>query len=289
MTIRLTALFRAARLLCHLTYGTLLAMIYPLFRLPARQTILKRWSAELLGILHVRLEITGLPASSGGQQGSLLVANHISWLDVLAINAVRPSCFIAKSEVSGWPLIGMLGRRTRTIFIERDIRRDTVRINRQTGGMLDEGECVVLFPEGTSTDGTQLRHFHSSLFQSALDCKAAIQPVAIRYHDGTGRHCNDAVFIGDMNFFQSLQNVLSSPSLHVTVVLLAPLDCAGKNRRILAAEAQAAVGATLEEQHMASNRPAATGASPIPPRTVFQSAYSLLLDPIFKFRKRHSG
>ena len=285
MISRFTALFRAARLLCHLAYGMLLSVVYPGFRLPTRQTILKRWSAELLEILHVRLEITGHPAPPC-RQGSLLVANHISWLDVFAINAAKPSCFIAKSEVDSWPLIGMLCRRTRTVFIERDIRRDTVRINRQVGGMLSEGEQVVLFPEGTSTDGTQLRHFHSSLFQSAIDYKAAIQPVALHYHDGSGKHCDDAAFIGDMNFFQSLHKVLSSPSLHVTLVLLAPLACEGKNRRILAADAQATVNAALEAQAVHST---ATETSRPPPRTVFRSTYSLLLDPIFKFRKRHSN
>ena len=285
MTSRIAALFRAIRLACHLAYGSSLAMVYPLFRLPTRQAILKRWSAELLEILHIRLEISRHPACLL-EQGAFMVADHISWLDIFAINAVKPSCFIAKSEVNGWPLIGMLCRRTRTIFIERDIRRDTVRINRQVGAMLEEEECVVLFPEGTSTDGTQVRHFHSSLFQSAVDRKTAIQPVAIRYHDGTGRHCSDAAFIGDMNFFQSLRKVLFSPSLHVTLTLPAPLACAGKNRRMLAVEAQTAVSLALEQhtEHAAGTLPAGS-----PARMAFHSAYSLLLDPVFKLRKRHTG
>jgi len=285
MTSRIAALFRTARLICHLAYGSSLAMIYPLFGLSARQAILKRWSAELLEILHVRLEIFRHPACLL-EQGAFMAANHISWLDIFSINAVKPSCFIAKSEVNDWPLIGMLCRRTRTIFIERDIRRDTVRINHQVGVMLGEDECIVLFPEGTSTDGTQVRHFHSSLFQSAVDRKAAIQPVAIRYHDETGRHCSDAAFIGDMNFLQSLRQVLLSPSLHVTMILPAPLACAGKNRRILAAEAQTAVSLALEQhtEHAAGALPAGS-----PARRACHSAYSLLLDPVFKLRKRHTG
>lgn len=286
MHTQVTALFRAIRLVCHLAYGSSLAIIYPLFRLPARQAILKRWSAELLEILHVRLEISGNPAGSP-TQGAFLVANHISWLDVFAINAARPSCFIAKSEVKTWPLIGMLCRRTRTIFIDRDIRRDTVRINRQAGGMLEEGEWIVLFPEGTSTDGKQVRHFHASLFQSAIDCEAIIQPVAVYYHDGTGKHCSDAAFIGDMNFLESLRQVLFSPSLHVTLTLLAPLACADKNRRILAAEAQTAVGNALA-QH-AKHAADALADNPSARRTAFHSAYSLLLDPVFKLRKRHTS
>ena len=204
---------------------------------------------------------------------------------MFAINAVQPSCFIAKSEVNGWPLIGMLCRRTQTIFIERDIRRDTMRINSQAGAQLDIGEDVVLFPEGTSTDGTQVRHFHSSLFQSAIDRKTTVQPIVIRYHDGSGNHSNDAAFIGDMNFMESLQNVLSSPSLHVTLTLLAPLATQETNRRVLAAETQAVISTALAEQHAALH----ATSSRTPGRTIFRSAYSLLLDPVFKFRKRHSG
>lgn len=280
------ALFRAIRLGCHLVYGALLATTYPRFPQTIRQSILKRWSDELLKILHVRLEIAG-----HGQTlvGTMLIANHVSWLDVFAINTISPSCFIAKSEVRDWPLLGMLCRQARTVFIDRNLRRDTLHINRQISELIANGECVALFPEGTSTDGSQIRHFHSSLFQSAIDCEAAIQPVAIRYHDGSGKPCNDAAFIDDMSFIRSLINILLSRSLHATLVLLPALSCAGENRRTLASKAQTAIGAALQEQ---SDRPYSSppaALSPIPSTTTAQSAYSLLLDPIFKLRKRYPG
>lgn len=288
MTALMTALFRGVRLACHLAYGTLLAGIYPLFSLPARQRILRRWSAELLAILHIQMEIAG-QVSALHKRGTLIVSNHISWLDVFAINTIRPACFIAKSEVRDWPLLGLLCRRARTIFIERDIRRDTLRSSRLIGAMLNEGEYVSLFPEGTSTDGTRLKHFHSSLFQSAIDSGAAILPAAIRYHDGSGKHCGDAAFIDDMNFFQSLQKVLFSPSLHVTLILLPELSCTGKNRRILAAEAHAAIGTALDAQAALPHAVAARDTPSHAPQADTQSAYSLLVDPLFKLRKRHTG
>lgn len=280
-----TALFRGARLICHLTYGILLAGIYPLFKLSIRQRLLKRWSSDLLHILHVRLETAGQP-SPRHIPGTMLVANHISWLDVFAINAISPACFIAKSEVRGWPLLGMLCQRTRTIFIERDIRRDTMRSNRLISAMLAEGECVALFPEGTSTDGTRLKHFHSSLFQSAIDSRAAISPVAIRYHDGSGRHCDDAAFIGDMSFIQSLQKILLSPSLHATLTVLPALSLQDKNRRILAAEAQSAIDIALEQCAARPHSQPETTSAQVRPTSRFHSAYSLLLDPVFKLKKR---
>lgn len=285
MSRRAIALFRAIRLACHLVYGALLAIVYPLCTLRTRQALLQQWSRELLEILHIRLEISGYPPL--GTTGSLLVANHISWLDVFAINALVPSCFIAKSEVRSWPLLGMLCRRARTVFIERDIRRDTLRINRQIGALFTEGESVALFPEGTSTDGTQLRHFHSSLFQSAIDSQAPVQPIAIRYHDGTGQYSHAAAFIGDMNFAQSLRNILFAPTLHVTLILLPALSCAGENRRTLASKTQAAIGAVLTS-HAALHPPASTE-DLAAPASAFRSAYSLLLDPVFRLSKRHSG
>lgn len=279
-----TIAFRSMRLTCHLAYGSLLALFYPALKLPTRQRILRRWSAELLSILHVRLEIIGQPTPLD-EHGAMLVANHISWLDVFAINAVRPACFVAKSEVRDWPLIGMLCRSARTIFIARDIRRDTLRSNRQIGSMLTEGEYIALFPEGTSTDGTTLKHFHSSLFQGAIDSNSAVIPIAIRYHDGHGKHCDDAAFIGDMSILESLHKVLSSSSLHATLVIAPAISCTGKNRRMLAHESQAAIATALETRvlHVDANTQQHPSSSP------FQSAYSLLLDPLLRLKGRHSG
>lgn len=170
--------------------------------------------------------------------GRLLVANHISWLDVIALNAVVPACFVAKSDVKSWPLLGWLCHRVGTLFINRDNRRDTMSINRKISGFLKQGECVALFPEGTSTDGEFPGKFHSSLLQGAIDVNSAICPVAIRYHDGAGHSNGDAAFVGDMSFVQSLWKILCSPSLHITLVYLPPLPCTIKTRRLLASQAQ---------------------------------------------------
>lgn len=177
--------------------------------------------------------------------GRLLVANHISWLDVIAMNAVVPACFVAKSEVRNWPLLGWLCHRAGTLFIKRDIRRDTVRINHNISATLKRGECIALFPEGTSTDSGLPGHFHSSLLQGAIDANACICPVAIRYHDGTGKANSDAAYVDDMSFMQSLWKILCSPALHVSLFYLPPLPCTGKNRRLLAAETQGSIHMAL--------------------------------------------
>ncbi len=260
LTGALIACFRGVRVACHISYGMLLVSIFPLMNKPTQQHIVKYWSRKLLDILHVGLESQGNyhPATA---HGTLLVANHISWLDAVAMNAVLPAYFVAKSEVGDWPFLGWIFRSIHTLFIKRNMRLDTARINHQVAGMLGRGEHVAVFPEGTTTDGTQLGHFHSSLLQGPLDSGAAICPVAIRYHDGTGKTNGDAAFVGDMTFIQSLWKILCSPALHVTLVYLPTLSSAGKNRRMLAAEAQVAI-------HMALAKPAPDHFHPAPDNTV---------------------
>jgi 1-acyl-sn-glycerol-3-phosphate acyltransferase len=236
----LRACFRGARVACHIIYGIGLASFFQILSQNIRQRIMKHWSRTLLGMLNVKFEVRGCfqPANMNGR---ILVANHISWLDVIALNAVVPACFVAKSELRDWPLLGWLCHRAGTLFVKRNIRRDTVRINREISDVLKQGACIALFPEGTSTDNELPGHFHSSLMQAAIDINAAICPVAIRYHDGAGKANGDAAFVGDMSFIQSLWKIMCSPSLHATLCYLPPLLGEGKNRRLLAAEAQGSI------------------------------------------------
>ena len=210
----------------------------------ARRRIVKNWSRKLLELLHIGLQTEDVLRPLNMRAG-MLVANHVSWVDIMAMNAVAPACFVAKSEVGSWPVIGWLCHRAGTLFIRRDNRRDAMRVNLEISGMLKEGSSVALFPEGTSGDGLLPGHFHSSLLQGVIDAGADVAPVAIRYHDGAGRACGDAAFVGDMSFAQSLWNILRSPSLCVSLHYLPPLSVSGKNRRELAAEAHGAIHMAL--------------------------------------------
>lgn len=239
-----TACFRGLGVACHILYGMLIAFMLPLLDNTAKRSVLKHWSRRLLDILHVGLETHGLDHPTTGQ-GRLLVANHISWLDAVALNAASPACFIVKSEVRDWPLLGWMCHRANYLFVKRDIRRDTVRINRQIAEIIKHGESIAIFPEGTTTDDVYPGHFHSSLLQCPIDIGAPVHPVAIRYHDGCGNPSGDAAYVADMTFIQSLWKVLNSPSLHVTLAYLPALHCAGKNRRMLASEAQGAIHTAL--------------------------------------------
>ncbi len=276
------SLFRAFRLVLHLLYGMLQAVTYPHLDPDRQHRILKRWSRELLAILNIGLQIEGeQPAHREG--GCLLVANHISWLDIYVLNMIHPAQFIAKSEVRDWPIIGWLASRCGTIFIARATRTDTSKINREVSRLLGQGACISLFPEGTTTDGNQVGHFHSSLLQPAIDAGARICPIALRYQDNDGKLSSAAVFIGETTLAQSIWQVLRCKQLNVLVMFTPALPTGSENRRVLALTAQTAIARALQDA--VAIRPVA---ALLPARTIThdlissQSAYALLIDPLLK-------
>jgi len=276
MTIRmnLVAVFRALRVAIHIGYGVLLAVYYPRFGLSARRRILQRWCVGLLDILNVSLKIPAEDFLSALPPG-LIVANHISWLDVMVLNAVIPMRFVAKSEVRNWPVIGWLAARVKTLFIQRGKARDAVRMNRQLVDSLQDGEYLALFPEGTSTDGAQVGRFHASLLQSAIDAHAQVHPVAVRYQDPLGAHSTAPSYIDEMSFAASLWNVLRTDNLHVCLIATPSLNAAGADRRSLAQLAHSQISLAVAEKN---TPPFSDQLSAEHPGEVhFQSMYGLLL------------
>jgi 1-acyl-sn-glycerol-3-phosphate acyltransferase len=243
---QLVALFRAARLAMHIGYGLLLSVAYPWFGLALRRRILQRWSADLLHIFNVRIDIDGNDPLRKLRHG-LIVTNHISWLDVFVLNTVVPMRFVAKSEVRRWPVIGWLCARAQTLFLERGKARSAARINVQMVTLLQSGECLAIFPEGTTTDGTTVAHFHSSLLQPAIDAGALVHPVAIRYQDTGGAHSTAAAYIDDLSFGASMWNILSEPELHVCLIATPSLNAQDMDRRTLTQTAHERISSALRE------------------------------------------
>ncbi len=244
MIQKLIALFRATRLTLHIGYGLMQAVAYPWFPLSIRRRILQNWSAGLLDIFNVRIDIADDDALRSLRHG-LIVTNHISWLDVFVLNAVVPMRFVAKSEVRRWPVIGWLCARAQTLFLERGKARSAARINVQMVSLLQSGECLAIFPEGTTTDGRQVAHFHSSLLQPAIDAGAKVHPVAIRYQDRDGAHSTAAAYIDELSFGASMWNILGTPELHVRLLATPPLDAQGMDRRNLTRKAHERIEAAL--------------------------------------------
>jgi 1-acyl-sn-glycerol-3-phosphate acyltransferase len=210
--------------------GVLLAglLAVPLLRGAAARTVAR----ALLAVLGVRVNRRG-PAP---RPGSLLVANHVSWLDILALVALGEPRLVAKREVHGWPGIGRLAAATGTIFVDRGRPRSLPGTVAEVGAALRAGRSVAVFPEGTTFCGVNRGRFRPAMFQAAVDAHAPVVPVCITYGSTA------AAFIGDDSLWSSVRRVAGLRGLTVTLVGSAALHPAdGADRRVLARAAQASV------------------------------------------------
>jgi 1-acyl-sn-glycerol-3-phosphate acyltransferase len=218
----------------HLASGVLIAaLVLPFVGPRGRSAQVQSWSRQLLAILVVRLRVAGERPQPAGVP-LMMVANHVSWLDIYALNAVLPARFVAKSEVRAYPLIGWLSERVGTLFIRRAQPRDVGRIIGELAEILRGGDAVVVFPEGTTSDGSMVMKFHSSLLQAAVNANAGLQPVAIRYCHEDGTRCEEAAFIGGTTLLESLKLIAAQPAIYAELTFLPPVAVAGRERAELA-------------------------------------------------------
>ncbi|MDT3397217.1 1-acyl-sn-glycerol-3-phosphate acyltransferase [Streptomyces sp. B1866] len=175
--------------------------------------------------------------------GTLVVANHISWLDIVALLAVEPVTMLAKREVAGWPVVGRLTRRAGTLFIDRDRLRGLPETVAELSARLRAGQSVAVFPQGVTWCSGAAGRFRRAAFQAALDAGAPVRPVTLGYYQH-GTASTVAAFVGEDGFASSLRRVLGADGLTVRVTVHEPVLAArgADDRRALAARAQAVVG-----------------------------------------------
>ncbi|MEV6606874.1 lysophospholipid acyltransferase family protein [Kutzneria sp. NPDC051319] len=195
--------------------------------------IVRRDAAGLLRALGVRLTSTVDRLSA--DRGTLVVANHVSWLDIPALLAVEPLRLLAKREVGDWPLIGGMARRSGTIFIERDNIRSLPVTVARLAHALRSGCSVLVFPEGTTWCGREMGVFRRAAFQAALDADAPVRPVTISYSAPI------AAYVGDDTLVASLARVARAGGLRVRVTAHPLVH--GADRRELAAAARRSIDA----------------------------------------------
>lgn len=235
-THKAVRVYRLLRLLVHLLAGCVfVGVVFPFMSPRRRFRKISSWSRQLLGIMRVRYRVHGhLPA----MRPLMIASNHVSWLDVWLINAVVGVRFVAKSEIKRWPLLGFLVSGAGTIFVHRTRRQDAARTNRHVVQALERGEHVAIFPEGITTDGTEVRPYHSSLFQPAVGARATVAVVALRYVRRSGEINDDAHYAGDRSLLESARRVLRHRVLHAEVIFAGEIDVSGKTRREIALQAE---------------------------------------------------
>lgn len=237
--------WRVLRIALHVLRGLLTAAIVLPWSTPRLRLVLTReWSRSLLTLLGVRLTIRG-EALNEASHKVMVVANHVSWLDIYLLNAAWPARFVSKAEVRNWPVAGWLAEVTGTLFLERGKRRDTARINGAIATALNHGDCVAFFPEGTTTDGTRIRPFLASLLQPAVDAGAELRPAALRYLNADGSINTRAAYCDEMSMMDSLRNILAQREIRAELHFLAPIACANKTRRELARQSETAISSAL--------------------------------------------
>lgn len=211
----------------------ILRFVFPRVAARARRRLVQWWSGKLLRILNVSTRVEGR-APRTRDAAAMMVANHVSWVDVFLVSSVRPTRFIAKSEIRDWPVAGWIAERAGTIFIRRARRHDTARINQQVHEALAKGDCVGLFPEGTTTEGDRLLKFHTSLFEPALANAARLHPLAIRYEHPDGTPCRAMAYAGELSFMQSLALIIRQRSVVARIAFAEAIEPGGLDRRAAA-------------------------------------------------------
>jgi 1-acyl-sn-glycerol-3-phosphate acyltransferase len=211
----------------------LTGFIFPMLSISKREAIIKSWSKLLIGVLGVKVNIEGEPIMQGGV---MLVANHVSWIDIFILNSCRTTAFVAKKEIEAWPIVGRLVAQSGTIFVDRSSRSAMRGVSEELNKRYDNGMCTGLFPEGTTTDGFSVKSFFGGLLDAPLKAQVPIQPVAILLYY-KGERSGYPSFIGDQTLVHNIWILLSNWGIAVTVRYLEPITERGEPSELNRVEA----------------------------------------------------
>ena len=228
--VRIRACWRLLRVAVHVLAGAW-RIRWAFSRLPVaqRDAEVTVWAREMLRRLGITLVVNGQPPVAGPV---LLVANHISWADIVVMHAARHCRFISKSDVQHWPVVGILADGAGTLYLERASRRDALRVVHQMAERLQAGDVLAVFPEGTTGDGTTVLPFHANMLQAAIAAQAPVQPVGLHFLDGaTGAISLAPCFLGDDSLLTSLWRTLKSSGLQAVVTFGPAQGSQGRDRR----------------------------------------------------------
>ncbi|PUE27574.1 1-acyl-sn-glycerol-3-phosphate acyltransferase [Limnohabitans sp. Jir72] len=202
---------------------------FPQLSAEQREMRVQAWSLQLLALWGIHLKVLGQPVLNGP---ALLVANHISWLDISVIHAARHCRFVAKSDIRNWPMIGTLATGCATLFIERTSRKDALRMVKDMADAMKDGDVVAVFPEGTTSDGRDLLPFHANLIQSAIQADAPVQPMSLKFiNAASGEPSYAPCYIGDDTLVGSMWRTLTASRITAVVHFGEPQTANGRDRR----------------------------------------------------------
>ena len=224
---------------------------FPRYSREQKLQAIRTWSAQTLQLMGVVVRV----ASHRDMEDlpHLLVANHVSWLDVLVIQSLHPSVFVAKREVGQWPVVGSIAKACGVVFVDRGSPSSAKKMVDDVANALHHGYRVAGFPEGTSSEGHAVSLFHANLFEAAINRHVDVQPIALRYVDQhTGDLCITPAFVGEMGFVESLHRIMTARVITVDVHLGSTISPEGHSRRTLAHLSHRSVCQQLEQLTVAT-------------------------------------
>lgn len=245
---RAQAVWRCVRALLHVLHGLwIIRREFSGLDWGQQQVHIQSWSQRMLAIFSVTLEVR---ESGGAPQRGLVVANHLSWLDIVVMNAALPVQFVSKSDVKHWPVLGALITGAGTLLIERSSRKDAMRVVHHMAAFLRAGHRVAIFPEGTTHDGSTLLPFHANLFQAAISAESEVTPVGLSYWDASGTQKTPApLFIGEMTLVGSIWRTLRQGPVRARVQWGLSQSASGRNRRQWSHDLQSVVATLSHTPH----------------------------------------
>ena len=231
----MTTCWAALRVSGHILRGLAeVVLLFPWLTTSGRNRHVQAWARTLLKRLNVGISVVGTPPHNGPL---MLVSNHTSWLDIVALHAICHCRFVAKADVRKWPVIGRLATGGGTLYVRRESRRDAMRIVHDMAQALRDGDVLAVFPEGTTGNGDVVLPFHANLIQAAISADAPVQAVAIRFVDATSeRSSHAASYTGDESLVGSIWRTLSAEPLCAVLSFGAVQRADGRDRRTLAEE-----------------------------------------------------
>ena len=239
----LLAAWRLARAVLHVLHGMLVMTRFPQLSAAGRHERIRWWAVGLLRAVGMTVQVSGTAPRPGA---TLVVANHVSWIDIAAIHAAAPHArFVSKADVLAWPLLGWLIKNAGTLFIERERKRDAVRVVHAMAEAMQAGDTVAVFPEGTTGAGPELLPFHANLLQAAIATATPVQPIVLRFADAAQAYSPAAVYIGETTLLQSVWRVALARGLTAHVHVMPPIATAHADRRALALHLRELMAAEL--------------------------------------------
>ena len=244
--------FTISRLLIHVVKACFVTTcLFPFMNESQRKRYVRKWSKKLLDICRVSVRINNPEHLS---PKALVVANHISWLDIFLIYTFVDGHFIAKADMARWPMIGRLARNVGTLFLERNSARHLKTILERLVTDLKEEERYIFFPEGTTSKQGQMLPFHPNLFEGAIHSGLPIQPFALRYINRQGQFEDAVDSHGDITFGESVISIIGKDYIQAELTILPLISSEGLQRKELSIQTQEAIISVLSQSHVAENR-----------------------------------